>query len=109
MCRAKLILTDSGGVQEEAPALGKPTLVMRDKTERTEGVGGGVMLVGTDTNRIVEGVDRLLRDRSAYARMAAARSPYGDGQAAERIIAVLARELAAGGDESMDAAPRVAA
>ncbi|MCA9053492.1 MAG: UDP-N-acetylglucosamine 2-epimerase (non-hydrolyzing) [Planctomycetaceae bacterium] len=93
MCRAKLILTDSGGVQEEAPALGKPTLVMRDKTERTEGLGGGVTLVGTETARIVAGVDRLLLDDAEYARMASARSPYGDGTASRQIVDCLAREL----------------
>jgi UDP-N-acetylglucosamine 2-epimerase (non-hydrolysing) len=93
MCRAKLILTDSGGVQEEAPALGKPTLVMRDKTERTEGLGGGVSLVGTSTDRIVAGVTRLLEDRAEYQRMATAASPYGDGRAAERIAELLAKEL----------------
>jgi UDP-N-acetylglucosamine 2-epimerase (non-hydrolysing) len=103
MCRAHLILTDSGGVQEEAPALGKPTLVFRDKTERTEGLGGGVTLVGTETERIVAAVDRLLLDAAEYHRMATASSPYGDGSAAERIVATLARELratAAIGDEA---------
>ncbi len=93
MCRATLILTDSGGVQEEAPALGKPTLVMRDKTERTEGLGGGVMLVGTSVERIVSGVDRLLTDPAEYSRMATSRSPYGDGTAAVQIAELLAREL----------------
>ena len=93
MCRAKLILTDSGGVQEEAPALGKPTLVMRDKTERTEGLGGGVTLVGTQTERIVACVDRLLLDEDEYYRMATASSPYGDGTASECIAVTLAREL----------------
>ncbi|MFV0444887.1 MAG: non-hydrolyzing UDP-N-acetylglucosamine 2-epimerase [Planctomycetaceae bacterium] len=93
MCQAHLILTDSGGVQEEAPALGKPTLVFRDKTERTEGLGGGVTLVGTETARIVAAVDRLLLDADEYHRMSTAVSPYGDGTAAERIVATLAREL----------------
>ncbi|MBI2871185.1 MAG: UDP-N-acetylglucosamine 2-epimerase (non-hydrolyzing) [Candidatus Omnitrophica bacterium] len=92
MKRSYLILTDSGGVQEEAPALGKPVLVMRDVTERPEGVDAGVArLVGTDTNRIVEEVSTLLEDPEAYARMARAVSPYGDGRASKRIAEVLRR------------------
>jgi UDP-N-acetylglucosamine 2-epimerase (non-hydrolysing) len=85
-----LVLTDSGGVQEEAPGLGKPVLVMRDTTERPEGVEAGtVKLVGTDPERIVTEVSRLLEDESAYAAMARAHNPYGDGHAAERIVAVI--------------------
>lgn len=93
MCRSRLILTDSGGVQEEAPALGKPTLVMRDKTERTEGLGGGVRLVGTDADRIIAAAETLLTDPVEYNRMATAASPYGDGAAAVRIAEILASEL----------------
>ena len=86
MKRATLILTDSGGVQEEAPSLGKPVLVARRTTERPEGVTAGtVKLVGTDRERVVEEASRLLDDPAAYAAMAQARNPYGDGQAAARI------------------------
>lgn len=92
--KATLILTDSGGVQEEAPSLGKPVLVMRETTERPEGVAAGTAkLVGTDTARIVEEASRLLTDPSAYDAMARAVSPYGDGRAAERIVDALARYL----------------
>lgn len=88
-----LVLTDSGGVQEEAPALGKPVLVMRETTERPEGVAvGTARLVGTDASRIVGETARLLDDPAAHAVMARAHSPYGDGQAAARIAAVLAGE-----------------
>ena len=86
MDRAHLIVTDSGGIQEEAPALGKPVLVMREVTERPEAVEAGtVRLVGTDFARIVEETSRLLTDPAAYRRMATAINPYGDGRAAERI------------------------
>jgi UDP-N-acetylglucosamine 2-epimerase (non-hydrolysing) len=86
-----LMLTDSGGVQEEAPALGKPVLVMRETTERPEGVAAGTaMLVGTDPERIVAGANRLLHDQSAYARMAQAHNPFGDGRIAARIVELLA-------------------
>jgi UDP-N-acetylglucosamine 2-epimerase (non-hydrolysing) len=86
-----LMLTDSGGVQEEAPALGKPVLVMRETTERPEGVAAGTaMLVGTDPERIVAGANRLLHDQSAYARMAQAHNPFGDGRSAARIVELLA-------------------
>ena len=88
---AELVLTDSGGVQEEAPALGKPVLVMRETTERPEGVAAGAaLLVGTDCRRIVAEVFRLLDDKAAYAGMALARTPYGDGRAAERIARIVA-------------------
>jgi UDP-N-acetylglucosamine 2-epimerase (non-hydrolysing) len=91
MDRSTVILTDSGGIQEEAPSLGKPVLVMRDVTERPEGVASGtVQLVGTDVARIVEGVHTLLTDPDAYARMHRAHNPYGDGLASARILDFLA-------------------
>ncbi len=87
MDRSTLILTDSGGIQEEAPSLGKPVLVMRDTTERPEGVEAGTArLVGADDGRIVAEVSRLLDDEAAYAAMAARSNPYGDGHASERIL-----------------------
>lgn len=90
--KATLILTDSGGVQEEAPSLGKPVLVMRETTERPEGVAAGTAkLVGTDTVVIAEEASRLLTDQTAYDHMAKAVSPYGDGHAAKRIIDALER------------------
>jgi len=90
MEKSRLILSDSGGVQEEAPALGKPVLVLRDETERPEAVTLGCnRLVGTNTQRIVDEVTRLLSDPKQYEAMANAGSPYGDGQAAQRIEAVL--------------------
>lgn len=94
MNQAHLIITDSGGVQEEAPALGKPVLVARETTERPEGVAAGTLvLVGTDTERIVEQARRLLQDRVAYDRMAKSSNPYGDGQAAQRIVSILRDHL----------------
>jgi UDP-N-acetylglucosamine 2-epimerase (non-hydrolysing) len=85
--RARLVLTDSGGIQEEATALKKPTLVLRDVTERPEGVEAGVLrLVGTDTGRIVRETRALLEDPHAYQRMAQAPNPFGDGHAAEAIV-----------------------
>lgn len=90
MKRAALILTDSGGIQEEAPAFGVPALVLREVTERPEGVEAGVLkLVGTETGRVVREANRLLDDASAHAAMAKAVNPYGDGQAAERIVQAL--------------------
>jgi len=90
MNRAHLILTDSGGVQEEAPSLGKPVLVMRDTTERPEAVDAGtVRLVGTDIQVIVREVSRLLDDSAAYDQMAFAHNPYGDGKACDRIVEIL--------------------
>lgn len=87
-----LMLSDSGGVQEEAPALGKPVLVMRETTERPEGVAAGTArLVGTDSRRIVEEVTRLLDDEAAYAEMARAHNPFGDGRSVGRIVELLAR------------------
>ncbi len=90
MRRAYLILTDSGGIQEEAPALGKPVLVLRRVTERPEGIEAGTArLVGTDRERIVAEAGRLLSDPAAYEAMARIRNPYGDGHAAERIVEAL--------------------
>ncbi|RMD65829.1 UDP-N-acetylglucosamine 2-epimerase (non-hydrolyzing), partial [Candidatus Parcubacteria bacterium] len=87
MTRAHLILTDSGGIQEEAPSLGKPVLVMREVTERPEAVEAGtVKLVGTDREAIVGETMRLLDDEDEYQRMSRAYNPYGDGRAAQRII-----------------------
>ena len=93
MKHASLVLTDSGGLQEEAPSLGIPVLVMRETTERPEGVDAGALkLVGTDTSRIVQEATRLLDDRSEYVKMAKASNPYGDGHAAERIVAALLKK-----------------
>lgn len=90
MDKAYLILTDSGGIQEEAPSLGKPVLVMREATERPEAVSAGtVRLVGTDTAKIVEEVTRLLNDENEYHNMSRAHNPYGDGQACRRILDAL--------------------
>ncbi|MBC1188443.1 non-hydrolyzing UDP-N-acetylglucosamine 2-epimerase [Kluyvera sichuanensis] len=90
MNHAWLILTDSGGIQEEAPSLGKPVLVMRETTERPEAIDAGtVRLVGTDSQRIVDEVTRLLRDEEEYQRMSRAHNPYGDGRACERILSAL--------------------
>lgn len=90
MNHAWLILTDSGGIQEEAPSLGKPVLVMRDTTERPEAVNAGtVLLVGTSSQRIFSEVNRLLHDYDAYQEMSRAHNPYGDGHACERILAAL--------------------
>lgn len=94
MNRADIILTDSGGIQEEAPALGKPVLVMRRDTERPEAMEAGtVKLVGPDANAIVRETERLLYDEDAYRQMANAVSPYGDGRAAERIVQILLGRL----------------
>jgi UDP-N-acetylglucosamine 2-epimerase (non-hydrolysing) len=90
--RCRLVLTDSGGIQEEAPTFHKPVLVMRDITERPEGVDAGVArLVGTDLRRIRDETERLLHDEGAYATMTGAGNPYGDGRAAERIMDVIRR------------------
>ncbi|WP_025833164.1 non-hydrolyzing UDP-N-acetylglucosamine 2-epimerase [Bacteroides stercorirosoris] len=91
MSKANIVLTDSGGIQEEAPGLGKPVLVMRDTTERPEALASGtVHLVGTDYDKIVTEVSTLLNDPAAYEKMSHAVNPYGDGQACRRIAAVLA-------------------
>jgi UDP-N-acetylglucosamine 2-epimerase (non-hydrolysing) len=85
--RAYLILTDSGGVQEEAPSLGVPVLVLRDTTERPEGIAAGTLkLAGTDEDQVYHMADELLRDKAAYDAMAQAANPYGDGQASKRIV-----------------------
>jgi len=90
MREASLVVTDSGGVQEEAPSLGRPVLVTREKTERPEAVEAGtVLLVGTDAERIVKEAERLLDDEAAYRRMSVAHNPYGDGHASERIVEAL--------------------
>jgi UDP-N-acetylglucosamine 2-epimerase (non-hydrolysing) len=90
MSRSNVILTDSGGIQEEAPSLGKPVLVMRDTTERPEAVDAGtVKLVGTDVAGIAGNVAELLSDPAAYERMSVAHNPYGDGRACERIVDAL--------------------
>ena len=94
MDRATLILSDSGGVQEEAPSLGKPVLVTRDSTERPEALEvGATRLVGTDTHRVVEAVSHLLIDKDAYAAMQVEKNPYGDGRAAERILQLVAEHF----------------
>ena len=90
LARACIVLTDSGGIQEEAPGLGKPVLVMRDTTERPEGVEAGTLkLVGTNEDSIYESCKLLLTDRNAYISMAQANNPYGDGHACERIVDIL--------------------
>ena len=90
MARSYLILTDSGGIQEEAPSLGKPVLVMRDTTERPEGIAAGTLkLVGTDEEVIFKNFKELLENKEAYERMSKANNPYGDGHACERIADIL--------------------
>lgn len=94
LAAAYLILTDSGGIQEEAPSLGKPVLVMRDTTERPEGIEAGTLrLVGTDENTIYESFIELLTDEQAYLKMSEAKNPYGDGKASERILEIVLRDL----------------
>jgi len=95
MNQADIVLTDSGGIQEEAPALGKPVLVMRQETERPEAIEAGTAkLLGPDAGAIVCETERLLYDEDAYWQMANAVSPYGDGHAAERIVQILLERLA---------------
>lgn len=93
LARSDLVMTDSGGIQEEAPSLGKPVLVLRDTTERPEGVAAGTLkLVGTDEETIYREAKRLLTDETAYHRMSVASNPYGDGQACRRIADILEKD-----------------
>ena len=90
LSRSYLILTDSGGIQEEAPSLGKPVLVMRDTTERPEGIAAGTLkLVGTEEQTIYKEFSRLLSDKDGYEAMSKASNPYGDGHACERIADII--------------------
>ena len=94
VARAYLVLTDSGGIQEAAPALGKPVLVLRDTTERPEGIEAGTLrLAGTDEETVAREFTRLLEDKDAYEAMARAKNPYGDGYAARRIADALEKAL----------------
>ena len=94
LSRSYLILTDSGGIQEEAPSLGKPVLVMRDTTERPEGIAAGTLkLVGTEEEMIYKEFSRLLSDKDEYGAMSKASNPYGDGHACERIADILEEKL----------------
>jgi UDP-N-acetylglucosamine 2-epimerase (non-hydrolysing) len=102
MSQAYLILTDSGGLQEEAPSLGVPVLVLREVTERPEGVAAGaVRLVGTDENAIIEAAVELLEDETAYSCMAQSINPYGDGRASQRIVKAIcdASDIYMAGDQ----------
>ena len=95
MKSAYLILTDSGGIQEEAPSLGKPVLVMRDNTERPEALDAGtVLLVGTDVDKIVSQVAELLSNAQRYQQLSQAQNPYGDGKSSERIVQVILQAFA---------------
>lgn len=90
MDNSHLILTDSGGIQEEAPSMGKPVLLMRENTERPEAVASGVVkLVGTDTKKIVDSVNILLKNDSMYKKMSSSTNPYGDGNASKRICNII--------------------
>jgi len=93
MSKCHLVLTDSGGLQEEAPSLGKPVLVMRDVTERQEGIDAGTaMLIGTDKQRIIDSVSLLLTDSNAYEKMAKSVNPYGDGTACRKIVDIILKQ-----------------
>ena len=93
MKKSYIILTDSGGIQEEAPSLGKPVLVMRETSERTEAIDAGTaILVGMDKDRIVKETMRLLSDRSSYLEMSEIENPYGDGNSAKRIVSIIAEK-----------------
>ncbi len=93
MANSYLIITDSGGVQEEAPSLGKPVLVMRNTTERPEAVKAKtVKLVGTNRDKIVEETQKLIDDKNEYEKMSKAHNPYGDGKASERVVRFLREE-----------------
>ena len=93
MEKSKLIITDSGGIQEEAPSLGKPVLVMRETTERPEAVDAGtVILVGTNTERIIQEANNLLQNDSEYERMSKLHNPYGDGKSSKRILNFLLKK-----------------
>jgi UDP-N-acetylglucosamine 2-epimerase (non-hydrolysing) len=103
MARAHVVVTDSGGIQEEAPSLGKPVLVLRNETERPEAVEAGtVRIVGTERDTIVREVTTLMNDPAAYDRMAGAVNPYGDGKAARRIVAAIMREMGLPGGEPFE-------
>jgi UDP-N-acetylglucosamine 2-epimerase (non-hydrolysing) len=92
MNKSYIILTDSGGVQEEAPSLGKPVLVIRDVTERTEGIDSGTAkIVGTGKDKIMREALELLTDKTVYDKMAKAINPYGDGNASKRIINIISK------------------
>jgi UDP-N-acetylglucosamine 2-epimerase (non-hydrolysing) len=109
MKRCYCILTDSGGIQEEAPSLGKPVLVLRETTERPEAVeAGGVEMVGTQPERIVQKTVQLLEDSRKYERMSKVRNPYGDGQAAKRIVARLKNEVAGWSKQASPAKQKLA-
>lgn len=98
-----LVLTDSGGIQEEAPSLGKPVLVLRDVTERPEAVKSGtVELVGTSKERIVMGISRLLTNRDHYFLMSSSHNPYGDGKSCQRIVEILSNLKIHNGEISSD-------
>ena len=106
LARSHIVVTDSGGVQEEAPSLGKPVLVMRENTERPEAVTAGtVRLIGTDEQRIVDEVSELMTDDAAYVAMAKAVNPYGDGHASERSVAAL-QQLFGLGERLPDFSPQ---
>jgi UDP-N-acetylglucosamine 2-epimerase (non-hydrolysing) len=94
MARAYLILTDSGGIQEEAPSLGKPVLVLRDTTERPEGLKAGTLkLVGTDEEEIYNNFKSLLSDKEEYLKMSRSSNPYGDGHASKRIADIICTNI----------------